>query len=209
MEFEGIVIESKGHAGVKIKGEKIIYIDPFQLGEEEKADIILITHGHYDHCSVADIKKVSDEKTIAVITPDCQSKLPPERVTLGDIKIIKPKMQLNISGINIEAVPAYNINKEFHQKEEDWVGYIVTVNGKRIYHAGDTDLIPEMNNLKGIDVAFLPVGGTYTMGAKEAANAANIIQPKIAVPMHYGKIVGSTQDAETFKKLCECKVEIL
>lgn len=210
MEYEGIIIKSKGHACVKIKGNKTIYVDPFQLGnEEEIADLILITHGHYDHCSVEDIKKVSSGKTTVILTPDCQSKLPPERVKIKDMKIIRPGVELNIEGIKIEAVPAYNIGKDFHQKIEEWVGYVITISGKRIYHAGDTDLIPEMNNLKDIDVALLPVGGTYTMNAKEAANAANTIKPKLAIPIHYGKIVGSTEDAETFKKLCEVKVEIL
>lgn len=209
MEYEGLVIESKGHACVKIKGEKVIYIDPFQLKEEEKADLILITHGHYDHCSIEDIKKISTAQTTIIITPDCQSKLPPERVKAGEVKMIRPRMELTVKGTRIEAVPAYNLKKDFHQKEEEWVGYIVNIEGKRMYHAGDTDLIPEMHSLKNIDVAFLPVGGTYTMDAKEAANAANIIQPKIAVPIHYGKIVGKREDEEIFKRLCQVKVEIL
>ena len=108
----------------------------------------------------------------------------------------------------IETVPAYNPAKQFHPKINEWLGYIVEINGTRIYHAGDTDLIPEMNNIKA-DMAFLPVGGTYTMGAEEAAKAANTIKPKIAVPMHYGSIVGSKSDAERFKGLCECDVRIL
>ena len=209
MKFEGITIENKGHASIKLKNGKTIYIDPFQLGEEEKADIILITHGHYDHCSIEDIKKLSTGQTTIVITPDCQSKLPPGRVKAGDIKMMRPGMQLNIDGINIEALPAYNISKDFHQKAEEWVGYVVTVNGKKVYHAGDTDFIPEMKALKGIDVALLPVGGTYTMNAEEAARAANAIRPKLAIPMHYGKIVGSRKDAETFRKLCKARTEIL
>ncbi|MBI2559062.1 MBL fold metallo-hydrolase [Candidatus Woesearchaeota archaeon] len=192
-----------GHAGFKIKGEKTIYIDPFKIKETEPADIIIITHEHFDHLSPEDINKVQAGKTIVVTTPDCLIKVS------GNIKAINPGTVLNVDGIQIEAVPAYNTNKQFHPRANGWVGVIVTVNGKRIYHAGDTDNIPEMAYLKNIDIALLPVSGTYVMTAEEAADAANKIMPKVAVPMHYGSIVGTKADAEKFKKLCKCKVEIL
>ena len=192
-----------GHAGFKIKGEKTIYIDPFKIKETEPAGIIIVTHEHFDHLSPDDIKKIQTTKTTIVTTKDCAEKLS------GNIKTVCVDEKINIGNVQIEAVPAYNINKNFHQKEKSWIGVIVTVNGKRIYHAGDTDNIPEMSNLKNIDVALLPVSGTYVMTAEEAADAANKIMPKIAVPMHYGAIVGSIEDAEKFKSLCRCKVEIV
>lgn len=192
-----------GHAGFKIKGEKTIYIDPFKIEDTEPADIIIVTHEHFDHLSIDDIKKIQTGKTVIVTTQDCYSKFS------GNVKTISIGKTLDVDGIKIEAVPAYNINKHFHPKSNGWIGVVITVNGKRIYHAGDTDNIPEMTNLKNIDVALLPVSGTYVMTAEEAADAANKIIPKVAVPMHYGSIVGTKEDAERFKKLCKCAVHIL
>jgi len=192
-----------GHAGFKITGEKIVYIDPFKINETEPADIIICTHEHFDHLSPEDIKKIQAEKTVIVVTPDCASKVS------GNVKTISPGKTLSIDGIKIEAVPAYNSNKNFHPKENNWIGVIITINGKRIYHSGDTDNIPEMSSLKNIDIAMLPVSGTYVMAAEEAADAANRIMPKIAVPMHYGSIVGTKEDAEKFRRLCKCRAEIL
>ena len=192
-----------GHAGFKIEGEKTVYIDPFKIKDTEPADIIIVTHEHFDHLSPDDIKKIQTGKTVIVTTPDCYSKVS------GNVKTISPWQNLNVDGIKVEAVPAYNMNKQFHPKSNSWIGVIVTLNGKRIYHAGDTDNIPEMSSLKNIDVALLPVSGTYVMTAEEAAEAASRIMPKVAVPMHYGSIVGTKSDAERFRKLCNCKVEIL
>ena len=192
-----------GHAGFKIDGERIVYIDPFKINETEPAGIIIITHEHFDHLSPEDIKKIQTGNTTIVTTPDCYSKVS------GNVKTISPGKSLIVDGVKIESVPAYNINKQFHPKANAWMGVVITINGKRIYHAGDTDNIPEMSNLKNIDVALLPVSGTYVMTAEEAADAANKIRPKVAVPMHYGAIVGTRNDAERFKKLCKCKVEIL
>ena len=192
-----------GHAGFKIKGEKTVYIDPFKIKDNETADIIIITHEHFDHLSPEDIKKIQTGKTVIVTTPDCSSKVS------GNVKTISPGQTLNVDGIKIEAVPAYNSNKQFHPKANGWMGVIVTINEERIYHAGDTDNIPEMSVLKNIDVALLPVSGTYVMTAEEAADAASKIMPKVAVPMHYGAIVGTSADAERFRKLCKCRVEIL
>ena len=192
-----------GHAGFKIKGEKTVYIDPFKISETEPADIIICTHEHFDHLSPEDIKKIQTGKTVIVTTPDSFSKVS------GNVKTLVPGQSMDVDGIKIEAVPAYNLNKHFHPKDNKWMGVIITINGQRIYHAGDTDSIPEMSSLKNIDVALLPVSGTYVMTAEEAADAANRINPKVAVPMHYGAIVGTKEDAEKFRKLCRCKVEIL
>jgi len=202
-----IRIDWLGHSGFKITDKKVIYIDPYNVPPDEKADIILITHGHSDHCSIEDIKELIKERTIIIITPDCQSKL--SDIQGIDVHLVKPGKKIGAFEIIIEAVPAYNLNKNFHEKVNEWVGYIVNIAGKRIYHAGDTDFIPEMKKIKDIDVALLPVGGKYTMDAKAAAEAANAINPKIAVPMHYGSIVGSEEDAKKFKELCNCEVEIM
>jgi len=207
MLLGNVKIDWLGHASFKITNKRVIYIDPYNIQADEKADIILITHSHYDHCSIEDIKGIVKDGTIIIIPPDCQSKL--SGIQGINVHLAKPGKKIEAFGIIIEAVPAYNINKNFHEKSNEWVGYIINTDGKRIYHAGDTDFIPEMKELKEIDVALLPVGGTYTMDAAEAAKAANTIKPKVAVPMHYGSIVGSEKDAKRFKELCNVEVEIM
>lgn len=205
-EFNKVKIDWLGHASFKISNTKIIYIDPFHLSQNDKADIILITHGHYDYCSIADINRILKPSTIIFATPDCSSKL--SKIDTSRIQIVTPNKKINAGDITIETIPAYNINKQFHPKINEWIGYILTINNTLIYHAGDTDLIPEMKNVKA-DIALLPVGGTYTMNAQEAAQAANLIKPKIVIPMHYGDIIGTEKDADKFKALCKVKVEIL
>jgi len=190
-----------GHDTFKIIGEKVIYTDPYNIKKEDKADIILITHEHFDHCSPEDVKKIQGEHTIIVATPDCAAKLS------GNIKTVRPGDRLRVEGIDIEAVPAYNTNKHFHPKNQNWVGYVFTVMGQRIYIAGDTDYIPEMKDIRA-DIALLPVSGTYVMTADEAVKAALDIQPKIAIPMHYNSIVGSEKDAKRFADGLKGKIEV-
>lgn len=181
-----------GHDTFKITGEKIIYTDPFKIKQNDSTDIILITHEHYDHCSPDDVRKIQGQNTIIVTTSDCAKKLS------GNIMIVKPGDRINAGGIEIEAVPSYNINKKFHPKTNNWVGYIFTVNGQRIYLAGDTDYIPEMKTFRNIDIALLPVSGTYVMTAEEAVQATLDIKPGVAIPMHYGSVVGNADDAKRF-----------
>jgi L-ascorbate metabolism protein UlaG (beta-lactamase superfamily) len=187
-----------GQAAFRVEDDgQQIYIDPWKLPEKglPKADIILITHAHFDHFSPDDIGKVMKDKTILVAPRDVASKLK------GTIKTVGPKQSLEIGKLKITTVPAYNLKKDFHPKSNNWVGYLITLSsGQTLYHAGDTDFIPEMKSLR-VDIAFLPCGGTYTMDAKEAAEAANSFKPKITIPMHYGDVVGSDQDAQTFKKV--------
>jgi len=198
-----------GHASFRIENDKTIYIDPYELkGELPKADLILITHDHFDHCSPDDVAKLAKDDTVIVTIAAAA------RALKGDVRIVKPGESLVVQGIPIETVPAYNVNKfrspgePFHPRESSHVGFIVTVAGKRIYHAGDTDVIPEMDDIEA-DIALLPAGGTYTMTADEAAEAANRIKPKVAIPMHHSAIVGSIKDAQRFRDLCEVKVVIL
>ena len=190
-----------GHDTFKITGEKVLYTDPFKVKKKDMADIILITHEHYDHCSPDDIKKLQGPQTVIVAPADCAAKLK------GNIKIVKPGDTLDVSGIRIEAVPSYNTNKQFHTKERGWVGYIVTVSGERIYLAGDTDYIPEMKTFRA-DIALLPVSGTYVMTADEAVQAALDIKPKIAIPMHYDSIVGTLDDAKKFSEKLKGKIVV-
>lgn len=197
-----------GHSSFKITGEKTVYIDPFKIKDaKHDADVVLITHGHYDHCNKEDIIKVVNKNTVVAMTADCQSTI--GRVEVKQVVLVEPNKQYNVSGLNIETIPAYNLDKPYHPKENEWVGYILTINGKRIYHAGDTDNIPEMVSLKNIDVALVPVSGIYVMTPEEAAAAVNIFKPKVAVPIHWGTIVGNIKDAEKFKQLSQVPVEIL
>lgn len=196
MNVQGIEIEWLGHASFIINNN--IFIDPYQINTNKKADLILITHPHYDHCSLQDIKKISKTETIILAPPDCSSKL--SRIENIKTEIITAGKKLTSNNLIIETIPAYNTNKKYHPKQNEWMGFIITINNKRIYHAGDTDLIPEMSNLN-LDIALLPIGGTYTMNAKEAAQAVFKIKTKIAIPMHYGKIIGTKEDALIFKKL--------
>ncbi|HIJ60868.1 MAG TPA: MBL fold metallo-hydrolase, partial [Nitrospirae bacterium] len=191
-----------GHDTFMVKGEKVVITDPFKIKGNHKADIILITHDHFDHCVPEDVKKVQKADTTIVATEDCAKKL------TGSIKTVKPGDKITVKGVEIEAVPAYNIDKKFHPKETKWVGYIFKIDGKRIYIAGDTDYIPEMKTFKDIDVALLPVSGTYVMTAQEAVKAALDINPKIAIPMHYGAIIGTEEDAKAFKEALKGKIDV-
>lgn len=219
MQINGIDISLIYHDSIKIKTDKTIYIDPYRI-DGEKADIILITHEHQDHLSIEDISKLIKDNTTIVATQNCLSKL--TRFENAKIKIVKPNSSFEVDNIKVDTVPAYNTNKfrapnlPFHPKEDESVGYILTINNTRIYHAGDTDNIPELGNIHNIDVAFIPVSGTYVMTWQEAVEAVKIIKPKIAIPIHYntehhGHIIGLKQDAENFKKALEntTQVEIL
>ena len=194
-------IEVLYHSSIRINKDKIIYIDPFKIDKNyNDADIVFITHDHYDHYSEEDIDKVINKNTTIIIPEELLTKLLRKGINKNAIITVEPNVKYMVQGIKFETIPAYNTNKSFHRKENDWVGYIITLNDIRYYVAGDTDITEENRKVK-CDVAFVPVGGTYTMDFKEAAQLINEIQPKIAVPIHYGSVIGTEQDASDFIKL--------
>ena len=204
-------IEVLYHSSIRINKGKVIYFDPFKIDKNyNDADIIFITHDHYDHYSETDIDKVIKDDTILVVPKGLLEKLLKRGYKKDNIITVEPEETGMVEDIRFETIPAYNTNKSFHPKENGWVGYIIELDGVRYYIAGDTDITEENKNVK-CDVAFIPVGGTYTMDFKEAAYLINEIKPKIAVPIHYGGIVGTKQDAIDFTQLVnpEIKCEIL
>ena len=193
-----------GHASFKIShGDTIIYIDPWKLKDSPKdASFVLVSHSHYDHYSHEDVVKVSGADTKVIGSADVIAK---EKAG----QEISPGQTIEIGSVRISAVAAYNPKKQFHPKASNWVGFVIELDSKRIYYAGDTDLTDEMKALKDIDVALLPVGGTYTMNPTDAAEATKYIKPKRAIPYHWGDIVGGRADAEAFAEAAGCEVQIL
>lgn len=201
------------HDTFKIKGSKVLYTDPFKVSERDEADIVLLSHEHFDHFSMDDLNKVIFPGTTVVASPLCRDGL--KEVKVKEIRFLDPGGKITVGKVQIDAVPAYNVNKfrepgkPFHPKGNKGLGFVITMDGTRVYFAGDTDFIPEMNDI-AVDIALLPISGTYVMTPEEAAQAALAIHPKIAVPMHYAAIVGTESDAHQFKSLVKhCQVEIV
>ncbi|MEO9364408.1 MAG: MBL fold metallo-hydrolase [Nitrososphaera sp.] len=213
LDYKGIKFHWLGHDSFRIVASgKTIYTDPFQLSKAQHgrndADIVLITHNHYDHLSMDDLKQVIGKKTDIVAAKECAEQLRPLGLA---VNAVAPGDRVTVQGVQVEAVAAYNINKKFHPKADRKAGYVVTLEGMRVYHVGDSDDIPEMSQVRP-DIALVPVSGTYVMTADEAARAVDEkIKPKmLAIPMHYASIVGSKKDAARFKELVRaCPVEIL
>lgn len=211
--YGGVEVHWLGHDGFVLKGTRTVVIDPFKAKGGYRADILLLTHEHFDHMSMEDIRKFVAGSTTVVAPVICEEGL--KSLDL-EKRFVQPNSSVEVKGVTVETVPAYNTNKfrepgrVFHPKEEGRVGYVVKLDGATFYHAGDTDATQEMRSLS-VDVAFLPVSGTYVMTAEEAADAAKSMKLKVAVPMHYGAIVGSSADAERFRKLVgrSCEVQIL
>ena len=192
-----------GHDGIWLEGSVNLCFDPFQISTTRPADLILITHDHFDHCSPDDVAKIQRKETTIVTDAASAKKFK------GDLRVVSPGDRLQVKGVDVEVGPAYNVNKNFHPKKAAMLSFVVTLDGVRYYHAGDTDYIPEMKDLR-VDVAFLPVSGTYVMTAEEAIQAARAIKPAVvAIPMHYGAIVGSEDDAVKFKKALQGEIEVV
>ena len=201
------------HDTFRIAGSKVIYTDPFKTVKEDPADIVLLSHEHFDHLSLEDLNKVCTPETTIVASTSCKEGL--AKVKANEKRFLEPGMKHSVGEVTIEAVPAYNVNKfrepgkPFHPKEMKGLGFVFEMDGTRVYYAGDTDFIPEMKSIQ-CDIALLPVSGSYVMTVEEAAKAAQTINPKIAVPMHYAAIVGTDDDAKKFKSLVtSCEVQIV
>lgn len=194
---------------IRVNTEKgNVYIDPFEMQEEpHDAAFILVTHDHFDHFSPESIEKVANKNTVLVVPENMLEKSKDAAKFVSEIVTVKPDEKRTINGLELETIPSYNINKKFHPKSAGWVGYIVITDGKRIYIAGDTDATPEALNVK-CDVALIPIGGTYTMDSKEAAEFINTIKPAVAIPVHYGKVVGSMDDGKNFANLVKAPVKV-
>jgi L-ascorbate metabolism protein UlaG (beta-lactamase superfamily) len=193
-----------GHAGFLYEGPPRVYIDPFRIGAGPTADLVLLTHPHYDHCSPDALRHIVGTETEILCPPDCLTAL---RSLPGTRRIVEPGTRVELKGVRIEAVPAYTRKSRMHTRDNAWVGYVVQIDGTRIYHAGDTDYIPEMRALK-VDVACLPISGGETMTVVEAAAAANSIAPQVVVPMHYGTL-GDDIDPDLFGNLTRITVHAL
>ncbi len=207
METSDIKVFTHNSIGIRDK-DRMIYLDPFQIkGRPGDASFILITHDHYDHFSPEDIEKVANSHTVLIVPEKMRKKADELAGRVGRIESVKPEESREIAGLEIETVRAYNLLKPFHKKSADWVGYILTIDGMRIYIAGDTDATKEAEKVK-CDVALVPIGGTYTMDAKKAAELINKIRPQVAIPVHYGNIVGSSEDSKVFAANVKAPVKV-
>jgi L-ascorbate metabolism protein UlaG (beta-lactamase superfamily) len=206
-------LEWLGHSGFRVRlGRATIYIDPYRVNGGPAADLILITHGHYDHFSPQDVERLSGPGTWLVGPPAVAERVSGQVISIGPGQAIEREL---VQGVEITAIAAYNTSKRdasgepFHPREAGWVGYEIRVREERLYHSGDTDVIPEMDSVVGVDVALLPVSGVYVMTAGEAAEAARRIEPGVAVPMHWGEHIGTRRDAEEFAERAPVEVEIM
>ena len=193
------------HSSILVENEgKNIYFDPFNIKDNSlKADYIFITHDHFDHFSLEDINKIKKEDTIFILPFTLKGK-----VNSKNVYFVKPYNNLNIDELHINVRPAYNINKRFHPKENNWVGYILDINNTSIYVMGDTDALEENTRLN-VDYLLIPIGGTYTMTKEEAADFTNKLNPKFVIPTHYGQVVGSENDGLAFKALINKNIKVL
>ncbi|MCF8060952.1 MAG: MBL fold metallo-hydrolase [Deltaproteobacteria bacterium] len=190
-----------GHDGFRIDGSLTVYIDPYKISPGPQGDLILITHEHFDHCSPDDVSLIQGPHSVVVTEPLSAQKLS------GDVRAVSPGERLELGKASVQAVPSDNTDKAFHPRANNWLGFVLEMDGARIYHAGDADFIPEMADLE-VDVALLPVSGTYVMTWEQAVEATRAIRPGLAIPMHYGTVVGDEQDARRFESALRGEIEV-
>ena len=200
-------IEVNYHSSVLINDS--IYIDPLNITKNVMAQYVFITHPHWDHFSIRDINKIITKNTQIICPLSMKDEI--NNIFDNPITFVQPNQQYTIDGLKFSTIPSYNLDKQFHLKQYNWVGYILDINGGSVTIAGDTDLTPELKKVK-TDILLLPIGGTFTMDYKQAAQAVNIIKPKKVIPVHYGEVVGNAQMAQKFKHLInkdiECEIQI-
>ena len=203
-------IEVFTQSSIRIKDKtRTIYVDPFQMkSDPHDADYVFITHSHSDHFSLDDIRKVIKSSTILVVPTKMEGDARELSAEVKNIIPLKPGIYKELSGLEVETIPAYNTVKPFHPKRAEWLGYILRIDGKRVYIAGDTGATKEAKHVR-CDIALVPVGGTYTMDTKRAAELVNIIRPEYAIPTHYGSIVGKKTDGQTFASLVDSTIKVV
>ena len=208
MNLENIQLVAHSAIGIINKSRKIIYFDPFKLENKfnKDADYIFITHPHYDHFSPEDILEIKNDNTIIIVPFELLERCLELGFNKNKIFTIEVNNNYQLDKLSFKTVPAYNLNKEFHKKDFGWVGYVINIDDTIFYIAGDTDNITEIQNIN-CDMAFVPVGGTYTMTYREAADLVKVIKPKVAIPIHYKTIVGTYEDAINFQKELENKID--
>ncbi len=201
-------IEVLTHSSIRIHSTAgTLYIDPYQIRETTNdADMIFITHDHYDHYSPEDIKKVIGEKT-CLIVPEKMAKTVTADFGRNTITVVRTGESYTVNGLSFETVPAYNLLKPFHPRKSGWCGYVLNTDDSRVYIAGDTDATKEANSVT-CDIAMVPIGGTFTMDARKAAELINHIKPSVAIPIHYGSVVGKPEDAEVFKRNVDSSIQV-
>ena len=202
------IIEVNTQSSIRINSDKIIYFDPFKIEDKKNdADIVFITHSHYDHMDSESINNIKNDSTIVIAPKTIENDI--KKIELKDYIFLNPNEEINIENINIKTIPAYNIGKPFHPKDNKWLGYLVTINNVSYYIAGDTDKTNEIEKIK-CDIALVPIGGHFTMDVNEAANLIRIINPNVVIPTHYGSIVGNTEDGKRFKDiLSDTDIEVI
>lgn len=193
------MIKVNCQSSIQLINSKTIYIDPIKQEESKDADYIFITHPHWDHFSKEDILKIKKDSTKIIGPKDIEKDLVNLGFSYENMILLEPNQEISLDDILIHTIPSYNLDKDFHKKENNWLGYIIRLDNVTYYIPGDTDVIPEMDHIHDIDVLFIPIGGVYTMDCIEAAKAVNQIHPKKVIPIHYGMVVGTREDFELFK----------
>lgn len=202
-------ITVNAQSSIRIAAEKVIYFDPFKITDAAKdADIIFITHEHFDHFSPEDIAKVVSDNTVFAVPASMEKAALASGILKDKLVTLTPDTKTEVCGIPVETIPAYNPGKKFHPRDNNWLGYVITVCGQRVYVAGDTDVTPEAKSVS-CDIAMIPIGGTFTMDFREAADFINELKPGTVIPTHYGSVVGNADDGESFKKLVGSSAEVV